>query len=564
MAKSTQMTTMRRKVIDEKTQASKAVAPLKDISDSQSDIVEGVQNLDNTLNRVLEQNQQPEIILNQEIQAEATERGNKTLGDISAAEELSLEQREQQQKILEQIQKNTVPEMQETQQDLDDFAPISGPVSLPAVLPPPIIQVPEFEKPEPEKVLPQNEDNKEKGKSSILEGIVDQLKKMNSGITGLAGSVSRILFQMTLDAVKMLALLTAGVLAFDTFATIAQVIWAKYGDQIKEAFEWIKNTLTDVVQGVKDAVMAVWNNSLFKTMLENIAYMFQDLKDGTWVEGLMRQTQEGFKLIMFMIKDAFAALMGSIPGLGDAADQMKIQNSEDKLAAGFALSAGEKDRLAKYRADGNNEDQIKTRLKKRMEQDPNSGLEVSMWTGNFKENEAYKKAYAEEKERATQLSKLSPEWQMKIMDVEAAQGKLDRSSEYASDDSRSQGTAKMIQNNIESLKQQKAELENAPQEVRDYFSETLDKSISEAETKLKTVTENQKKWDQAEKDKTLTGSLKTPKMSEPDVVMQPVAIPAAENKSEPSPVNVNTAVSNVNTTQNNFIPSRFNNATVSW
>lgn len=562
------MQSMRRKVIDEKNQQKKSTTPLENIASAQSDISSGISAVNDTITSVRQA--QDVHQLNQEIQSEQLQGIQNGIQDISAAEELALEQRDVQTDVLKQIldaQKKAEenyryqPQEQDTQEDF--FAPIQTPVLKPPVTPPTIIQMPEFEKPEPEKVLPQNEDSKDKGQSTLLQGLSEQLKKMNSGIVGIASSVSRILFQMTLDAVKMMALLTAGVLAFDAFAVVAQVIWAKYGDQITAAFEWLKSAFGNVVEGIKSGIEAIWNNSIFQTMIENIALMFRDFKEGTWVEGIIRQTKEGFELISFMLKDAFAAIMGSIPGLKGAAEEMKLNTSEDKLRSGFALSQSEKDRLAKRRSEGGIDKQVETRLKIRMENNPDEGLESSFWTGNFIENEAYKKAYAEEKAKAEALSNSSPEWQMRIMDIEAAQGKLERSVDYVDSNTRSAGTQKMIENNIENLKRQKAELSDAPESVKKYFSSSLDESIQKAEQKLSIIKDNQKKYDEEDRNRTITGAINPMNASKPDNVMVPAVTPQQEkSRPEQQAVNVNTAVSNHQTTQNNFIPSRYNNLTV--
>lgn len=562
-------TTMRRKVIQEKTDANKASAPLNDIArqselqvltleemNSQRGVehqekIQSIKDVQDTINVSTD-------VIEDSISS-ASDSSNQIQNEQLAAQELALEQREIGNSYLKKISEQSSETETAVTETENEFKPLQGVAPPVKFIPPPLVVMPDIpEKKEPP--LPANEDNKEKGQSTILAKMAEDIKGMSKGLNSVAGSVSRILFQMTLDAVKMIALLTAGILAFDAFAVIAQVIWAKYGEQIKEAFTWIKEAFGAIVEEIGNVITSIWNNSIFQTMIENIAFMFQDLKDGTFVEGWMRQVQEGFKMINFMLRDAFAAIINAIPGMGDTADNMKANIAQEKLNAGFAISTDEKALLTKKREAGVSDSAIEERLIREYETNPNSGLEKSIWTGNLVENEAYKKRFAEEKEKMTSAQGASPEVQSKLMDIEAAQGKLNRATEYANQGSRSEGTKMMIQNAEQELNEAITNLNN-PELIKNYFGDAITETMDKSKKAQTLINENQlTEQKRKEANRTVRPDIK---QTVPDRGTIPLVQPRQEVIQE-QPVTVANAVQNNVNNQSVILPARTTNASSIW
>ena len=167
-------------------------------------------------------------------------------------------------------------------------------------LPPP----PEVEETKNEKMLPEKKDaDKERGKSTVIESLFSQLKSINSSLTGMAGSLTQLVFQIGLQTVKLAAMGAALLFGTDMIISVIQTAWQKYGDQIKSVFEGVKESIVSAWDGVKDMLPI----EEMKRVFSNLGNLFQDFQNGELIDGLVYTFKDQMQNIVSVVSRVFEA-----------------------------------------------------------------------------------------------------------------------------------------------------------------------------------------------------------------------------------------------------------------
>lgn len=203
---------------------------------------------------------------------------------------------------------------------------------LPAIKTP----LPEPEKPEDDKaseMLPKETKSQEIGKSSMVNNMIQQLRTINGTLTGMAGSLTQLIFQMGLQTIKMASMIGIGLLAADLIINGVKVVIEKYGAQIE-------STLTKMGESFKEG----WEKAKellpieeLKKAFENVYDLFQDFQNGSLIEGLVYGFKDHLKNLFSLFSRAFEGIFRAI-GFDGTADEVVASRVEMNNARGVASS----------------------------------------------------------------------------------------------------------------------------------------------------------------------------------------------------------------------------------
>lgn len=216
---------------------------------------------------------------------------------------------------------------------------------------------PSLPEPEPIKedkaseMLPKDkEKEKERGQASAIAAVLSQLKQMNSTMTGMAGGISQMVFQMGLQTIKMGALVGAGLFAADVILAGVKSIWDKYGEQIKAVMTDIGTKLSEGW----DKLKGILPIEEFKRVFSNLNNLFQDFQNGELIDGIVYTIKDQLQNLMSVVSRVMEGILRAV-GKDDWADAMVHDRVQKNTDRGVASSAADNNIYAKVEAEKNEE-----------------------------------------------------------------------------------------------------------------------------------------------------------------------------------------------------------------
>lgn len=435
-----------------------------------------------------------------------------------------------------------------------------APPVLPAIVPPQA-EVPK--EPELEQALADDRKEERGFKDSILQ----QLGKLNSGISGIAGSLTRIVLQMSLEAIKMAGMLLVGIVAIELLIAIVKNLWEKYGEDIKKAWTDTKKSFNDLWENLK----TIWTTLGMDQVLEAMISLVHDLKAGKFLHGIGNYLKRIGGVISDQLSLIGEAIVRAIPGAGNKADAIAANRAQDKINRGAKLTAHERIKLEERDRKGEeprNNNVLNTKREalvnnlakeKGIKLQKEGGLfgSQSVWLGAKNVQDAEYKALAEEvelkypelrppeKKDVDFLSKGGYELTSAVNALSAAVSRMDKNGITPGDEY--------------AINQAKKRIEAIPEEIRNHAMaapimanvQKLDTIIDEAVQKKKDADTKKPKAEPQAPVATKSDSTKA-KVSENQELQQ---MNHTENKSETNNL-VNTNVQNVNNNQQVIAPAR--------
>lgn len=318
------MSTMRRHVIQEQKPERDAKKQTEDITSALSDNNSALTGTQDILSQI------------------ATNTANDSSLDILAASELQIDL---QQELLgavdsqTQVLKDTLVEgfmdtqewislLSEEMKNSTESLKLAPPV-IPVITPP----VPEIPKePQLQETVPEDK----RDERGFQESVLTQLGKLNSGMTGMAGSLTRIVFQMTLEGIKLTASILAGIVAIEFLVATVKNLWSKYGEQVSAGWEQVKSFVADGWEKVKELYYALGISEIIDAV-KNLAL---DFSDGEFLHGIGRYLVAIGNIVADNMSQIGEAFLRAANFTGTA-DSVGVSRARGKMQRGVQLSEAE-------------------------------------------------------------------------------------------------------------------------------------------------------------------------------------------------------------------------------
>lgn len=192
--------------------------------------------------------------------------------------------------------------------------------------------------------LSQREDKRERKEDNSQ--VIKKLSELNSNIKGIAGSLTNILLQTSLQAIKMAALAVAGILALDVLMRLAKHFYAKYEAELKAFWEGTKKFMSTAWEGIKDianevkelapkvgaAVLDFFEQSSIKEGFSALRDLYEDIKGGNFLAGIgnyMMKAVQVFENQMSRVVESILRAM-NFDGTADEVQRQRAQNQIDR------------------------------------------------------------------------------------------------------------------------------------------------------------------------------------------------------------------------------------------
>lgn len=276
------------------------------------------------------------------------------------------------------------------------------------------------------RVIPENKDDDEKNKKTdtdLLKALLDTTKTGFKKSISLTDRISGMLFSYTVTAVANMAKTAAMVLALIMAIDIIKIHFKYWTELFKSNFEEFTK------------LAGTWAPIL--TSISEMAQSIQDtFNEGSWtglaeaiVKGLVNVLDTLGETIMFGLSKLVAAVLSKVPGMGDAADNIRGSAADRfQYRTGAELSEEDQDYVAKYKDN--------QRLKE--EQDSPTERKITAWGDRYLLGKIDDAEYEKRMKLADSDTK-DPAFEGKTreqrLEMYKAQGKmqaeLKRTSEYA-------------------------------------------------------------------------------------------------------------------------------------
>ncbi|HFG0932010.1 TPA: hypothetical protein ACGE0Z_002326 [Klebsiella pneumoniae] len=196
------------------------------------------------------------------------------------------------------------------------------------------------------KVIPKKEDEEKnkKGDTDLLKALLDTTKSGFKKSISLTDRISSMLFSYTVSAVANMAKTAAMVLALIMAIDIIKIHFKYWTELFKSNFEEFTK------------LAGTWAPVL--TAISEMAQSIQDtFNEGSWlglaeaiVKGLVNVLDTLGETIMFGLSKLVAAVLSKVPGMGDAADNIRGAAADRfQYRTGAELSEEDQDYVAKYK-----------------------------------------------------------------------------------------------------------------------------------------------------------------------------------------------------------------------
>lgn len=199
--------------------------------------------------------------------------------------------------------------------------------------------------------LPSREDKRERKEDN--SAVLKKLSELNSNIKGIAGSLTNILLQTSLQAIKMAALAVAGILALDVLLRLAKHFYAKYEAELKAFWEGTKKFMSAAWEGIKDianevkelapkvgqAVLDFFEQSSIKEGFNALKDLYEDIKGGNFLAGIGNYMSKVVLVFQDQMSRVVEALLRTIPFAGDKADSIKRERAQRQIDRGVMPDA---------------------------------------------------------------------------------------------------------------------------------------------------------------------------------------------------------------------------------
>lgn len=198
--------------------------------------------------------------------------------------------------------------------------------------------------------LSQREDKRERKEDN--SAVLKKLSELNSNIKGITNSLTNILLQTSLQAIKMAALAVAGILALDVLLRLAKHFYAKYETELKAFWEGTKKFMSTAWEGIKDianevkelapkvgqAVLDFFEQSSIKEGFNALKDLYEDIKGGNFLAGIgnyMSKAVQVFENQMSRVVESILRAMN----FTDTADEVQRQRAQNQIDRGVMPDA---------------------------------------------------------------------------------------------------------------------------------------------------------------------------------------------------------------------------------
>lgn len=458
----------------------------------------------------------------------------------------SEQQLQDNQSLLEKVDEASL-EIQEWLNEILDKE--SKPVPMPEPVPPETVKAQE---PDLKETIPRNEEKKERKENN--SAVLAQLASMNKNIQGMAGNLTQMLLQTSLQAIKMTALAVAGILALDIVIGIAKTLYEKYSAEIQEFwkdtkafFEKSWNVLKDL--GITIGKLVVDYFKQFKLMegFKAIAELLEDFSGGDFLGGLKNFMFKALDLFADNLSNIVESIVRFIPGMDGTADNIAANRAQRQLDRGV-MPTGEDLKIYKKvntESDDDRKDRQKDRHKEIEKLAKKKGIKLSDSDKNLvysDSNEGKSKEYIALREEVEKDDKdLAAKPSTNDADIKRAQ--LVNAAEYA-----------VLELNETPTKSEISKLERTITDLKTHGFEVqkYEQILAEAKAKRAAVKQAEEEK-RAENDTTLKNvetSLDAPAPAPPPA---PAPVPVQAPMKPVQTVNNNTIVQQSTTNNSSFI-----------
>lgn len=440
-------------------------------------------------------------------------------------------------------------EIQEWLSEILDKEP--PPVVIPEPVPP---ELPKAQEPDLKETIPQNEEKKERKENN--SAVLAQLASMNKNIQGMAGNLTQMLLQTSLQAIKMTAIAAAGILALDIVVGIAKTLYEKYSVEIQEFMADVKGFFEKafpILQGlgkeIAQSITDYFNRFNISEGFKALGNLVEDLSGGDFFAAFgnyMASALEVFRDNMSIMFEGLLRML-KLKGMADtlAADRAQRQIDRGVMPSGQDLKIYKEE----MGADGSESQfhQKKRYLDRgaeiaKLAKERGIKLEegfTDVWTDS---NEGKSKEYIALRE---EVEKERPDLRapVKMDDADIKRTQLQNAAEYAVRNISNNPTKSEI-TNLEKAIYNMSEGGMEVQRFEQILSEAKEKRAAQKQEEANERSEN----NQAKND--VETSLDKPA---PQVVPAPIPVPVQQPIKQAPTVNNNTIVQQSSVTQNSFI-----------
>lgn len=198
--------------------------------------------------------------------------------------------------------------------------------------------------------LPSREDKRERKEDN--SAVLKKLSELNSNIKGIAGSLTNILLQTSLQAIKMAALAVAGILALDVLLRLAKHFYAKYEAELKAFWEGTKKFMSNAWEGIKDianevkelapkvgqAVLDFFEQSSIKEGFSALKDLYEDIKGGNFLAGIGNYMSKAVQVFGNQMSRVVESILRAM-NFNDTADEVQRQRAQNQIDRGVMPDA---------------------------------------------------------------------------------------------------------------------------------------------------------------------------------------------------------------------------------
>lgn len=247
---------------------------------------------------------------------------------------------------------DVLKKIDESQESLKDWLQSALKEAPPQVEPPKLTPEAPVRAKEPTQsdTLPSREDKRERKEDN--SAVLKKLSELNSNIKGIAGSLTNILLQTSLQAIKMAALAVAGILALDVLLRLAKHFYAKYEAELKAFWEGTKKFMSKAWEGIKDianevkelapkvgqAVLDFFEQSSIKEGFSALRDLYEDIKGGNFLAGIGNYMSKAVEVFEDQMSRAVEAILRAM-NFDGTADEVQRQRAQKQIDRGVMPDA---------------------------------------------------------------------------------------------------------------------------------------------------------------------------------------------------------------------------------
>lgn len=217
-----------------------------------------------------------------------------------------------------------------------------APVPETPVFPAVVQEKPQIEMAPPE-IAPGS--TEEKPDADFQSGVLEKLGAMNDKLSSVAGTVFNILTGITLQTVKFVGLLLAGIVAIEMLVAVMKSVWNTYGEDIKKVWAGITDTIGDLTKWF----MGVWDSLGLSRMFTAITNLATDIADGNIWHGLGKYLDTLMNVWMDTLSNLLEGVLSLVPGTEKVREAIATERGERRLKRGDELTEREREMVQKSR-----------------------------------------------------------------------------------------------------------------------------------------------------------------------------------------------------------------------